>query len=468
MSVYQIPDKYYFRLHHPRSRFKNDIENVLIYIASEITAIGEQPIQEFIRNLNASIRRYPGNLNLAKKTIDNWRTEIDALFCFIEQDGYQLKPSRRAIELASNQDLVKFFKLFCYHFQYPGGFVKPHMNLDFLKHSVNFRPATYILKMLKYAEEENGVRAGLSKSEATHCIFNDLRVTRDLRPVASTWELILNNRKKGVSYDWTGDVVRYAGDILDYMVQANLIVHRPNLKYYINHVEDFAIQRFLKPTDDLFDYYEELPVISDIALNDVKRLEFAWVSYFNTERDESFFDTDILALLSNTTEEYKTLKNSIDLDKIIADGALETTGGIGSVGESLVLNHEKKSIAFVGRPDLQYLIRLIPTAYAVGYDINSREVDERHRFIEVKTTASSTPIQYSRFHLTPNEWSAAETHNERYFVYRLAVTKGGTRLAIIQDPVGEYKKGNLRAVPRNGMDIYFDPNKCGVNVDLLL
>ena len=44
-----------------------------------------------------------------------------------------------------------------------------------------------------------------------------------------------------------------------------------------------------------------------------------------------------------------------------------------------------------------------------------------------------------RFHLTPNEWSAAESNKDRYYVYRLMVTKGSLKLYIIQDPVGNYK-----------------------------
>ncbi|RLL43911.1 DUF3883 domain-containing protein [Oceanobacillus piezotolerans] len=469
MADYKIPDEYFFRLHHPRPRFKTDIENVLIYIANEITSIGRKNADEFVRKLNASIRRYPGNLSKTQKTIDNWRTEIDALFCFIEQDGLFLQPSNRAIELAANQDLVKFFKLFCYHFQYPGGFVKPKVNLKYLKAGINFRPASYLLQMMHFVENEFNVRAGISKSEATHCIFNDLRVTRDGRSVEKTWDLIVNNRRKELDYDWTGDVVRYAGDILDYMTQANLLVKRPNGKYYINHVEDLAVQRFINHTDDLFDYYNYLPSsIENITLRDVKEIENEWIQYFNTEREDSFFDTDILALMTESSDEYNELKALVDLDKLIEENDLSTTGAIGSIGESLILNHEKKNICNMGRSDLKHLIQRIPTILAIGYDINSREIDEKHKHIEVKTTASSTPVDFYRFHLTPNEWTAAESSNDRYFVYRLMVNKTGAKLFVIQDPVAEYKTGNLSASPRNGMDIYFDPNKCGKEVKLIL
>ncbi len=52
MSEYKIPEEYYFRIHHVRPRFKGDIENVLIYMAEEITRVGEQPTDEFVKKVN--------------------------------------------------------------------------------------------------------------------------------------------------------------------------------------------------------------------------------------------------------------------------------------------------------------------------------------------------------------------------------------------------------------------------------
>ena len=107
MSEYVVPAEYYFRLHHVRPRFKGDIENVLIYIAEELTKVGERPVGDFTRAVNDAIYRYPGNANLAIKTVNNWRTEISALFGFIEHTGATDKPSRRAEELAESRDLVR-------------------------------------------------------------------------------------------------------------------------------------------------------------------------------------------------------------------------------------------------------------------------------------------------------------------------------------------------------------------------
>ena len=102
---YQIPDDLYFRIHHVRPRFKNDVENVLVYMATEISKMSAADKEEFADELNNAIYRYPGNSVKELKTINNWRTEISALFGFLEFDGNITKPGRRAIELAKKEDL---------------------------------------------------------------------------------------------------------------------------------------------------------------------------------------------------------------------------------------------------------------------------------------------------------------------------------------------------------------------------
>ena len=92
MSEYKIPDEYFFRIHHVRPRFKGDIENVLIYMAEEISKVGERPTDEFVSAVNTAIYRYPGNAHRELKTINNWRTEISALFGFIEHTATTDKP----------------------------------------------------------------------------------------------------------------------------------------------------------------------------------------------------------------------------------------------------------------------------------------------------------------------------------------------------------------------------------------
>lgn len=44
MEEYKVPEEYFFRVHHVRPRFKGDIENVLIYVAEEISRVGEKEV----------------------------------------------------------------------------------------------------------------------------------------------------------------------------------------------------------------------------------------------------------------------------------------------------------------------------------------------------------------------------------------------------------------------------------------
>lgn len=199
MSEYKIPDEYYFRIHHVRPRFKSDIENVLFYVAEEITAIGELPVDEFVKAVDNALFLYPGNAHRELKTINNWRTEISALFGFIEHTDTTDKPGRRAIELAKNQDLVECFKVFLYHFQYPGAHIKAKNVLEQVEAGIKFKPAQYILKLLKYANREGGNSIGITKFEACHCIFNDLRVTRDNEGLKKHGKEFLKIAKQDVS-----------------------------------------------------------------------------------------------------------------------------------------------------------------------------------------------------------------------------------------------------------------------------
>ena len=73
----------------------------------------------------------------------------------------------------------------------------------------------------------------ITAEELTQCAYYDLRVTRDGRSPKEVAQTIISNRKTKTEYDHKydqlkstsgnypskGDVNRYAGDILDYMVR---------------------------------------------------------------------------------------------------------------------------------------------------------------------------------------------------------------------------------------------------------
>lgn len=483
MSEYKIPEEYYFRIHHVRPRFKGDIENVLIYVAEEVARVGEKPTDEFVQAVNNALYQYPGNAHRELKTINNWRTEISALFGFIEHTDTTDKPGRRAVELANNQDLVESFKVFLYNFQYPGAHIKPKNVLEQIEAGVRFKPAQYILQLLRYANKDGGSSVGITKFEACHCIFNDLRVTRDNEGVEATWKRISDNRKNKMEYDQTGDVVRYAGDIIDYMEIANLLKTYDSRTYYLNTLEQETIIKFCESTE-WFDEYDSMIANRAGDIETVKACVSGWFAYVNRDIQDTDFSTDILAFIANDEDELKELKKSSHADGrpdlrefLDREEALEarvesymesfTTKDIGDIGEGLVHGHECMRVKLGGREDLIHLIKRIPTQFAVGYDISSVELDERKRYIEVKTTISSKPLHFNRIHLTKNEWNTASSTHDRYYVYRLLLSKRERKLFLLQDPVGLYKADKIDMIPSDGADITFDPSKVGEFEELL-
>jgi hypothetical protein len=470
MKLYNTPQEHYFRLHHVRPRFKGDIESVLLFMATEISRLSGTLKEEFNKKLNDAIKMYPGNEIKNDKTIDNWRTEIAALFSFyFEYSDDTIFAGTRAKELAEKQDLVEMFKIFLFLFQYPGGHIKAEKILEMIESGIHFKPAQYILKVLQAGETDTGNRTFLLREEVCHCIFNDLRCTRDNEEPLIVWKRIKTNRYNEYNYDKTGDVVRYAGDILDYMEIANLLNCYDNNKYYINKFETEAVMKFINSNQWFFGY-DSMIKHKKGSLDAINNENENWFNYANKKINETNLQTNILTLISTGAEEENEIKeeNLESFKKSIEnnDNSIDSKT-IGDMGESLVHSHECQRIKLGGREDLIHLIKRIPTQLAIGYDIQSLELDEQKRYIEVKTTISSKPIQFNKFHMTTNEWVVAESNHDRYFIYRLLLSKHTIRLYIIQDPVGLYKKDIIRMIPRDGADIIFNDN-AGTEEELLI
>ncbi len=467
--MYNVPAEYYFRIHHVRPRFKNNIENVLIFVAEEIKRIDTASCDDFKLKLNEAIRRFPGNIGLSEKTINNWRTEISSLFGFYIEDkpNNLTRSSQRSQDLATNQDLVQFFKIFLYFFQYPGAHIKSHEIEKFVEKGVKFHPAYTILKILTDLKASTGKNIGLSKAEATHLIFNDLRVTAGLESNAETVDRILDAKEHNYSWDWTGDIIRYAGDILDYMSIANLL-NTYNGNFYINSLESKTIDFFLS-NPSWFSGYDTQIENNAGDLEEIKSLKVPWFEFVNKKVSQDFFMTDILALISDSEEQYENMMKSYEDLLSRVESQEVRTKEIGDLGENLAYGHECKRITIGGREDLLHLIKLIPTSYAVGYDLQSVELDARKRYIEVKTTISSKNISFHRFHLTPNEWNTAKTLSDRYFIYRLYISKESKKLYVLQDPDRLYKEDKIDMLlnTQMGMEITFNPETSGEYQELL-
>jgi hypothetical protein len=459
--MYKIPSEFFFRIHHIRPRFKSDVESVLYFMANEIAKIEPMEHSSFREKLNALIKLYPGNATKKIKTINNWRTEISALFGLVEYENEITKPGRMSKLLSESQDLVEFFRYFLYYFQYPGGHLKPAETLEFIKEGIKFKPTSYLLSVLMEGRRlSNSDKFGISKSEATHCIFNDLRVTRDGRDASETAALIIENRRLDVQYDQSGDVVRYAGDVLDYMELADLITLKQNYCYYPNLVNLETIQAYINSSNSFFAPYEAIYTRSEKSIDVITETQDLWFSYVNNKLDTSIFQANILSIIEGSEEEapnadflkqiLNKLQTSIDSERGIR------TKEIGDIGESVVIEHEKLRLTKIDRSDVLHLIKKIPETFAVGYDISSYDGEgSLRRYIEVKTTISRGKLASNSFHMSPSEWSSADTLRINYFVYRLMISSSGVNLFLIKDPVGKYKEDLLNMVPRDGADVRY-------------
>lgn len=457
--VYQVPNDFYFRIHHPRSRFKNDPENVLFYFSQKLTEIGEHQDQEFVSKFLEKLREYPGNGLKTNKTLNNWRTEISSFFGFVQSENGYSRPSRRALELAEKEDLVQMFKTFLFNFQYPGFHIKNKQVIEQIENGIIFKPAQYILTLLKDSSGPDK-KNYITKEEACHMIFNDLRITRDHESPEKVWQRIVKNRQDGVQYDSRGDVVRYAGDIIDYMKLANLLKTYDGKKFYLNTLEEESIQIFIHSKErfeGLDKFYNSNTSIEPSILNEAR---IQWFRYMNRNMDETDFKTDLIAFISEDEQEYEYLKKMqvlSETEQRLIEGEATNTKEIGDFGEALIHTHEINRIKRAGRADLAHLIHRIPTYLAVGYDILSVEEDATKRFIEVKTTISNTPLRTDTIHMTTNEWNAARTLRKNYYLYRLWINQSGKKLFLLQDPVGKDREDLIYAIPHNsGMDLRVD------------
>lgn len=478
-KYYSIPEKDYLRLHFVRPRFKNNIENVLLYMANECCKIEPCSCGDYASRINRAIKLFPGNIDLTKKTIDNWRTEISALCAFYNEDksSDRTETSKLSIFLNEQQDLTQFFRFVMSSFQFPGGHIKPSDNIELIKHGVRFKPTKFILQVLMEGNillSNSGVQKDMSISaeETTYCILNDLRVTTGKRSPKVVAQTILNNRSKKLAYynkndkriynskgtpRTKGDVTRYAGDILDYMEIASLLAKRIG-GYYSMKSDALSIVNAIVEDNSFFDGYE--PFYNDDELKPAMlvKAETRWFEYVNSIVDADKFKSDISSILNKNELEVIVDERIATLIK----SENTTTKEIGNIGENIVYSHEKQRLKLAGYDNFLHLIAIVDTpAYHPGYDIDSLEGDGTlcHRYIEVKTTISRQKINLYNFHMSPNEWAVAETNREHYYVYRLMLSAESKILYILRNPVALYKTDVINAIPRNGMEISFDSAK---------
>lgn len=479
VKYYEISDGDWHRIHFVRPRFKSNIENVLLYMAKECCRIPKCSCEEYSDRYFNAIKMFPGNIDKSKKTLDNWRTEIPALFGFYYEDKGidRTETSPMAKFLYENQDLTQFLKLFLFSFQFPGGHMKPQDIKDIIKKNIRFKPAKVIVQVLMAGNEildsQNcNKEMSISAEEATYCIFNDIRVTSGKTTPKQIAKTILDNRRLHKKYynskdpkvlsikgkvRTKGDIVRYAGDILYYMELANLL-ERHNGYYSLRGNEQVSLKVFADD-DTYFSGYEKFYNKKNIETSELSAIEPLWFKYVNSTMNPDLFKTDIRSVLKGT-EEFDFIFD--DRIRDIISSEYITTKEIGNLGEAIICGHEKMRLKINGYNDFIRLVQIVDSpSYHPGFDIDSFEADgtEDHRYIEVKTTISKQRIQMYGFHMSPNEWRVAGTIKDHYCVYRLMLSEKEKLLIVLRDPIKLYKTDKIEAEPRDGMEVSFKSNE---------
>lgn len=475
VTYYQIPNEYWHRIHFVRPRFKANIENVLLYMANECCRIPTCSCEDYSKRYFQAIKMYPGNIGMKDKTLQNWRTEIPALFGFYTEDKNldRTETSNMAKFLHENQDLTQFMKLFLFSFQFPGGHMKPQDIKEIIQKKIRFKPAKTIVQVLMagnriLSSKKNQREMSISAEEATYCIFNDIRVTNGSTNPEKVAKTILENRKKKIKYydpkdpkifsskgkpRTKGDVTRYAGDILFYMELANLL-QKHHGYYSLKGNERVSLDVFSHDVS-FFDGYDEFYDKKKYKTAELSAVESYWFEYVNNTMKPGLFKTDLRSIIGDIGEVDVIIENRI---KTVVSSEDTTTKDIGNLGEAIICGHEKMRLKMNGYDKFVQRIQIVDSpSYHPGYDIDSFEGDgtENHRYIEVKTTISKQRIQLYGFHMSPNEWSVAGTINDHYCVYRLMLSEKDKTLFILRNPVRLYKTDLIEAEPRDGMEISF-------------
>ncbi|CAK3013662.1 DUF3883 domain-containing protein [Vibrio sp. RW] len=457
-NVYKTKEVNLLPLHMVRPRFKNNIENVLFYMAKEITSFSGAIDNEV---LDGMISSFPGNSHLSEKTLANWRTEISALFGLMQyEDGFGYYASSISKRLSEKEDLIEFFKNFSMKIQFPNGILKSHVNKKLIEHKVDFAPLSFLVELLTLLKEKEISESYITRDELTYVVFDDLRFTTGVLGPNDAKDIILVNRKKsiiyethafvkGVTKEGRGDQTRTALDFLDYLVLAN-VVEKKSSKYFLNEIESDFIEYACKENGN-FDEFEPF-YNKKFTVGQLNSIKNSWFDYVNA-----------LDFSKSATSVGKFIQTKVEdevVSIILADGTTDkmTTKEIGDLGESLVISHEKNKLESLGLGHNKHLVQFIPTHLGAGYDVKSMDEMDNQIFIEVKTTLSNHPLTQSRISLTKNEWNAAYTNKDNYYIYRLIITNETRKLLVMNNPVGLVQQEKIKLSAPKGVELIFKPD----------
>lgn len=469
---YSTPPQYKLELHFPRSRFSRDFEDTLILLSSKMVELGtvskevfESEIDNFLHNLS--------NYTLADKTIANQRTEMLRLYGLGKYIGEDVIVGNRTYELIRNQDIPRFFKSLCNRFQFPSGVNKIQFTSDYVAANVRFKPAQYLIRLLRAGKDLTGKSVAVTAKEIAHFVFNDKRVTVNHDGAKECMKRLLDLRRKDILCEKTSDVIRYARDFMNFMVQANLLIEY-NKTYILNEREKDALDFIVNDKSFFDEYNKALMPDGTVDLEIIRNAEEHWHNYFtdvDTFEEEALkttieaFEKETIEVTmeNNTIEtvttgfEIPTALQQLTTDEKTGEVKKVSTKDIGDEGELIVYGLERERVSKI-RPDLLALVRIVSNDTSLGFDVQSVYDTGMKKYIEVKTTKRNyTPSEFNGtafFTISYNEWLTAQQHGDNYYIFRVIIAKEKLSIFVIQNPALKEIDKSLSIFPTEYRLIY--------------
>ncbi len=427
-----------FRAIIVRSKSLTDLDNLLIVYAEIISEITPCHISDFSSKFNTYLKSRI--LHSSTSTLDNHRTEIAGkLFGMFYKEGDIILISERAKLLIETGDQPAFFKDLCAKFQFPSAMNKPQTIISMINQKINVRQFAFFLKVLTLLQNHN---IKIDRKQAGYYIFNSLDV---LKREASPDEVVnqiksdvesgiyrkIKTPGKATSFD-----MQHINEQIVLLILANVIFLNDN-EINLNphetaYIESLSEMALVAPE---FDFYST-------NMHDVKKRKFictSWDYYFsNTSKIEK--------------EIIQTKTNALSRSDFTTGLKTISTKDLGDEGEDFVYQYELERVSKVS-DRLKNKVLKFGATRGIGFDIQSvwanQEKPDSPIFIEVKSTKRVTsPTTFSdSINLTRNEWVAAETHGENYFIYRVYFTSTGNKIFVIENPYKLYKDDDLFVLP---------------------
>jgi len=451
-----------------RTRAKKNIDDLLPAYARIISDLCPCLEEDFIDAFNAGLRTYLTALGSSVdiKALNNHRTETaKTLFgmYYVDERGIVNK-SERTEKYLMDGDQPAFFKDVCYKLQFPNGMTKNPKLKDRLAAGIKIYPYRFLLSVLQCALNE-GVT--LNIREIGYYILNSLDVlTGNSSPVEVVKKIkddqVLEphkdiNTHRNRPWDW-----EHIEGMVNYLVLANLIIVKG--KKSDGHERTVSINPLEAATIKIF------------TANVDKPLEFDIEKYkLGTAAERKHFQLDwdkYNARLSDQNAHFYTSPSALGITFIPGYTATakkpSKTTAIGKAGEAYVYKYELERVAKV---DSKYitLVKDRSNERGIGYDIESiyakGALPETKKYIEVKTTTRVTPpskkIYFDAVNVTRNEWTAAHTYPNDYYIYRVYLTKGEIIIYTIGNVV-EKEAQNVLAVSAPMYEMKFDISTVGL------